>query len=333
MTNSPLTRIQGESPSDLGRFGQCQVYGLDHGRYLLVTAYDHDRGDSTSVSILYPEGTSRLAMRRHSGSVAVFNAAKTRQPRGLFVYLTGIIGLTPPEETLVNTFHTAGWHTLVSETSFNFMHRRSVLIEPGRLEETARQLGLDANDHLADKAYAVEAMLRVIETRHPKLRLRPRVLAGGSAGSIALPTVAARIGPSEAIILIGAGGNVGRILCESSLEPISLYQLEHANGQDFRRRLSPADLRRVGDAIFAHTPLDPLRMAGVLRGPPILMLRAELDRMVPAATNDLLWDRLRRPHRWSLPVNHLILFGMLQFQSATILKWAEQALVNGGDAP
>jgi hypothetical protein len=332
-TNSPLIATEGVLPPILGRFGQCQIYALDRDRYLVITAYDRERGDGTSVSIAHAGGTCRLPMRRHNGSIASFQAANSKQPRGLFVYLTGIIGLTPPEETLVDTFRAAGWHTLVSETSFNFMQRRSVLIDPADFEDTARDLGRDANDHLADKAYAVEAMLRLIAATHPNLALRPRILAGGSAGSIALPTVAARIGHSEASILIGAGGNVGRILCESSLEPISLYQNRREDGQVYRRRLSDADLRRVGDAIYAHTPLDPLRLASVLRGRPVLLMRAELDRMVPAETNDLLWNQLGRPHRWSLPVNHLVLFGMLQFQSGTILKWTEQALLSGGEAP
>jgi hypothetical protein len=337
-TNSPFTVISGDPPREVGRVGHARVFHLDRAdgggdRYLIVTTYARDRGNPQAVSVSHARGVCRLGMQRHNGSTAVFRPTAAASPRGLFVYLTGIIGLTPPEETLVETFRAAGWHTLISETSFNFMRRRSVLVAAETLDATARQLGRDTNDHLADKAYAVEAMLRVIAKDHPDLRTRPRVLAGGSAGSIAVPAVAARIGRSAAVILIGAGGNVGRILCESSLEPVSLYQLTRDGDQTYRTRLDEATRQRMAAAIYAHTPLDPLLLAPRMRGHPILMMRGELDQMVPTATNDLLWEAMERPDRWSLPVNHLVLFGMLQFQSGTILRWTEQALAGGNTAP
>lgn len=337
-TNTALGIVSGAAPADLGRFGQCRVHALgpsDAGgeRFLLVTEYDHDRAPQGPVRLEHAGGVCAVFMRRHNGSTAEFRPAEVSMPRGLFIYLTGIIGLTPPEANLVRTFHAAGWHVLVSETSFNFLQRRSVPIDPAKIDAATTALGRDVDDHLADKAYAVESMLTVIARRHPGLRLHPRVLAGGSAGSIAVPAVAARIGRPDATVLIGAGGNIGRILCGSSLEPVSLFQLESENGQVYRRQLAPDVLRRVADAIHARSSLDPLRLAPVLRGRPVFMMRGELDRMMPAETNDLLWEALGRPQRWSLPVNHLVLFGLLQFQSGAILDWVDGALAGTAAEP
>lgn len=326
-----LTEVVGKAPKDLGRFGQCRIIELSDANpaeteYLVVTEHLKPRGNSQQVPVRHSGGSFRLPMNRYNGSKATIASTAAAKPRGLFIYLTGIIGLTPPEEKLVATFRAAGWHTLVSETSFNFMQRRYELIEPKTRAVTARRLGREVNEHLADKAYAVEALLKLLAKRQPRMLSGRRIVAGGSAGSIALPAVVVRTGKADALILIGTGGNAARIVTESSLVPLGLYKHEGKKPDRIRRWLAPTERREIQAIMYAHTPLDPLRLAARLKDVPTLMIRAELDEMVPAATNDLLHDALGRPERWSLPLNHIMLFGALHLQSGMILGWAEKNL-------
>lgn len=326
-----LHNIVGSAPKDLGSFGLCRILRLSSGddlpgRYLVVTEHPQARSNPGLVPVKHDRGRFELPMRSYNGSKAHLHRTQVKNPRGLFIYLTGIIGLTATEGKLVETFRAAGWHTLVSETSFNFFRRRYVLVEPKTKVARARQLGREVNDHLADKAYAIEAMLAFVRAKHPDMLKGRRILAGGSAGSIALPTVALRTGTPDAMILIGAGGNASRIVCESSLAPITLFKHEIKNGQRFRRVLSAAETTEFHRIMHAQVPLDALRLAPKFREIPILMLRGELDEMVPAATNDLLFNALGKPERWSYPVNHIFLFGALQFQSGLILQWADRKL-------
>jgi len=332
-----LTAVTGTPPRDLGQFGRCHL--LDLGArpgggsdYLVVIEHPRPRNNPQQVPVEHRGGSFKVPMRRYNASKATLQPSPVAVPRGLFIYLTGIIGLTPPEAKLVETFRAAGWHTLVSETSFNFMRRRYEEITPANRREVARRLGRDINDHLADKAYAVEAMLKLIERTHPDWLRGRRIVAGGSAGAIAVPAVVARTGRPDALILIGAGGNAAKIVSESSLAPLTLYRIEGEGPDRIRVRLSGAELAAIQEVMYEQTRLDPLRLAPKLRGIPTLMLRAELDRMVPVATNDLLYEALGRPERWSLPVNHVMLFGALHFQSGLILAWAENTL-SGPDKP
>lgn len=332
-----ISSVVGAPPKDFGRFGRCRILGLGGqvgGRsdFLVVTEHLQPRNNPQHVPVEHPGGRFNLPMSRYNGSRASFQAARAAKPRGLFIYLTGIIGLTPPEEKLVATFRAAGWHTLVSETSFNFMRRRYELITPATLRPVAERLGRDINEHLADKAYAVEAMLEFLTRRWPELSKGHRIVAGGSAGSIAVPAVVAKIGRPDAVILVGAGGNAARIVSESSLAPLTLYRHEGAGANRIRVRLSKAELLAVQKVMYAATRLDPLRLAKRLQGIPTLMLRAELDQIVPVATNDLLFEALGRPERWSLPVNHIMLFGALHLQSGMILGWTEKN-IGAADKP
>lgn len=332
-----ITGVSGTPPKDRGRFGRCRILELGSrvgggSDYLVVAEHLQPRKNPQQVPVEHAGGRFNLPMSRYNGSKATIHLTGAVKPRGLFVYLTGIIGLTPPEEKLVETFRTAGWHTLVSETSFNFMRRRYELITPSTLRTVARQLGDDVNEHLADKAYAVEAMVGFMAKRWPELVKGRRIVAGGSAGSIAVPAVVSKLGPPDAVILVGAGGNAARIVSESSLAPLTLYRHQGEGANRIRVRVNQADLLAVQAVMHEQTRLDPLRLAPRLKGIPTLMLRAELDEMVPVATNDLLFEALGRPDRWSLPVNHIMLFGALHFQSGMILSWAEKR-VSGRDNP
>ncbi|MGB0580537.1 MAG: hypothetical protein ACPGVU_12600 [Limisphaerales bacterium] len=321
-----LRNVVGSSPKDFGTFGKCRILQLNPGSFLVVTEHAKSRNNRNLVPVQHPGGRFALPLSRYNGSKAHVKKTQVAKPKGLFIYLTGIIGLTATENKLVETFRAAGWHTIVSETSFNFFRRRYIQVDPKEKIAQAKQLGNEVNDHLADKAYAVEAMLAYVRVKHPDLLQGKRILAGGSAGSIALPTVAARTGKPDLMILVGAGGNASRIVCESSLAPITLYKHENRLGKLTRVALPASEVTEFHRLMHARVPLDALRLAPSFSKIPTLMLRAELDEMVPAATNDLLFDALGRPERWSYPVNHILLFGTLQFQSGMILQWAERKL-------
>lgn len=330
-TKIEFVDIVGEAPKDWGAFGWARIVELpddDPGNLncLVVLRYARPRTNPQRVFVGHARGSVRLPMRKYNGSRASIRLSHSKQPKGTFVYLTGIVGLTPPEKKLVDTFQDAGWHTIVSETSHNFFRRRHVTVDMQKFNTQAAQLGTDVNDHLADKAYTVEALLSYLRKKHPTAVNGPLVIAGGSAGAIAVPAVATRVGRADAIVLIGSGGNASRIVTESSLAPITLYRPGTSSASIKPAWLSTDERNRFAAAMHEQVDLDGLRLAQNWHKTPILMVRAELDEMVPAATNDELYEALGKPERWSMPVNHIMLFAALHLQSGMIYQWTTKAI-------
>jgi len=330
-TKIEFVDVVGEAPKDMGAFGQARIVELpdDDARELtclVVIHHAQPRSNPQRVRVSHANGSVRLPMRDYNGSKATIRLSRSKQPRGMFIYLTGIVGLTPPERKLVDTFQHAGWHTIASETSHNFFRRRRVTVNMEKFNAQAAQLGADVNDHLADKAYTVEALMAYLRKQHPTAANGPIVIAGGSAGAIAVPAVATRIGRADAIVLIGSGGNASRIVTESSLAPLTLYHQTSDTGATNPSKLNADERVRFAAAMHEQVDLDGLRLARHWLKTPILMVRAELDEMVPAVTNDELYKALAKPERWSMPVNHIMLFAALHLQAGMIYQWTDKAI-------
>lgn len=320
-----LQQVIGNPPVDLGSFGKCRLLGFKAAdgeqSFLAVTPHFKPRNGLPAAPVRSWNGSFSVSLVTNNASVLSLRRTPAKKPLGLAIYLTGIIDLSPPEKQLVESFRIQGWDVLVSHTSHHFMKPRVLVVDPRTVVKAARKFARDVDNHLADKAYAVEAMVEYLKVKHPGILAGKRVLAGGSAGALALPAVAARIGSWDAVVSIGGGANIGMVLAESSLNPLQLLERKEANGKSRWTRSNPKTRQRVADLIYRDITLDPARLAPRLKGTPILMLSAEFDQMVPASAGELLFEAYGKPELWSYPVNHILLFAALHLQSGRVAQW------------
>jgi predicted esterase len=180
-------------------------------------------------------------------------------------------------------------------------------------------------DGVAEAAYAVDAVCARLELQRPDLAARPRVAIGMSGGALILPAVVAR-NPDRyhAAILIAGGADLFTILDRSN------YTRMIDGGRiDWDSPPSPRRRRDFADAYLANAPLDPFHAAAVLRDKKILLYHASLDQAVPAATGDLLWERLDRPERRTFPVGHELLFLGMTTEVPAVMDWLQAAFPHG----
>ncbi|MFK7961661.1 MAG: hypothetical protein AB8G96_14180 [Phycisphaerales bacterium] len=192
----------------------------------------------------------------------------------------------------------------------------------------------------------------------------PVVVFGISLGGIMAPTVAARLAPTpDAVVIVAGGGDIAAINDQSPIlqsaiarhaRRIGRFRAGHGDGNrvgdvggngnghgngdgdgDGNRADSATETARTIRGEIRHTLLaadplmqnHPLRLAPSLRGIPILMLHATFDAIVPAWSGRRLWHALGRPERWSWPVGHLGLLGLLPGEARRAVDWAESRLV------
>jgi pimeloyl-ACP methyl ester carboxylesterase len=163
-------------------------------------------------------------------------------------------------------------------------------------------------------------MLLYLAAEEPDLGAGPMVAVGCSAGAVSLPAVVARLhGRVTAAVLIGGGADVFQAITRSDLMG------SHVRIQWAGRSPTRAQLLRLHDAVLDRTTLDPYHTARLLAGMPVLVIQARFDRIVPASTGDLLYERLARPERWTCWAGHLGMFWLLPMEAGRIAGWIDQA--------
>ena len=199
------------------------------------------------------------------------------------------------------------------------------------LDEGSSRLARRIDNHLADRAYAMEALLAYVATHRPELLVGPRVIVGMSAGAIALPTVVARIGAVDAAVLIGGGENVAEIIAESSLfsQHIQLVDVRVNQGADGNKQIdfppcaNPRKRAEFVDAVRRKSKIDPSRAAAALAGIPVLMIHAKYDDIVPAAAGQSMYESLGRPERWQYHTGHIGLTLLIPWKINYLLDWLD----------
>jgi fermentation-respiration switch protein FrsA (DUF1100 family) len=251
--------------------------------------------------------------------------------RGVAVVLPGLLGTPEPLlDALTRSLTIRGWTVvrLVAQPS-RFTQRERLAVESDEPAETAgRRLAPIIADGLAENAYAVRAMLARIESRDPELADLPRVALGMSGGAITLPTAVA-LEPDRyaAAVLIAGGADLFTILDLSNYS-----DLIDGAGVSWDEPPDAARRDEVSAAYLRHAALDPFHTAGVLRGKPVLVYHASLDRAVPASSGELLWERLGRPERRVFEVGHELLFLGMATQVGPIVDWLDEAVPTGPPA-
>ncbi len=253
--------------------------------------------------------------------------------RGLVVLLPGMFGTPEPViDSMVGQLRERGWHVLRMLThSSRFTERAGFTLAPdGDIEGVAAQVAAVLGDRAAECAFAVEKACEFFASARPTLPVDRRVAFGMSGGGMVLPTVVAREPDVyKAAVFVGAGCDFAAIAMDSNYaEWIDAVRVSWTGDP------ADADRARFTEAYLAAATLDSYHTALVMRDIPALMLHGISDRAVPAATGDLLWQRLGEPERWTVPAGHEVLFmAYLPTRAAEVLDWMEQATVPASSAP
>ncbi len=193
------------------------------------------------------------------------------------------------------------------------------------VDDAARRIAAAVDEVLAENAYAAEAALEYLDRRRPDLAGLPVAVIGFSAGALAAPTAAARLGERvSGVVLIGGGADIFRISQRNSLT---------RGGIELRGENGPLDRRvieRIGERYLGHSRLDPYHTAPMLRGVPVLVVHAMFDGIVPAETGEVLYQRLGRPDRLTFLGGHGGLFYLLEGQAERIGGWLKANVAGVG---
>lgn len=297
----------GPLPEDLGSFGPCRVFRMGQDDdpsidgFLLVTS--NPKGNSTGTfkgECHSGERACRFRVDLENQNLLFASVMRGRgQPRGTFLYLSGIEFLSPGEQYALRQVCARGWNVVACTIGGDFLAAEKVTTN----ESGAKRLARRIDNHLADRTYAMESILAFLKATRPDFLTRPRVIVGMSAGAIALPTVVSRVKDIDAAVLIGGGADVASIIADSPLfrDHIQLVetQVTKVSEKDLRISHVPCLDREKREKFVAQTlllsKLDPFHTARFLEGTPVLQVHARFDQIVPAATGEKLHERLGHP--------------------------------------
>jgi pimeloyl-ACP methyl ester carboxylesterase len=244
---------------------------------------------------------------------------------GTLLYLGSIDVNSAGETKMLQLARSRGWNVLACSIGLDYMAPEKIVVDDGGSTRLARRI----DDHLADRAYAMEALLAYLQSHRSELLVGPRVIVGMSAGAIAVPTVVARIGPVDAAVVIGGGENVAEIIANS---PLFSHHIELV---DVRLEASPKGDRNVKllpcenpqkraefvAAVLHKSKIDPRHVAAALQGTPVLMVQAKYDDIVPAAAGRSMYESLDRPERWQYRTGHIGLTLLMPWKIDYVLDW------------
>ncbi len=340
--HAPEVTVQsGSGPTDHGPFELCRV--MENFRtdeiegYMLVSTVADPRIRVTSGFNWASGGENPSVHKVHLNNQTILLAfvmpSSREHPIGTMYYFASSNGLAKQEQKFLGLACDAGWHVIAMTIDLTFGYSQQLpLGEGGEIG-----LALRIDNHLADRAFALESFNKYLETERPELLLRPTVFVGLSAGAIALPTVAARTGPPDAAVFVAGGQNVAEIILTSPLcgEHTKLVHPTEADADNEEPiKLVTDSLLRAEFAknVFNRCRLDPAKTASVLSSTPTLMLHANYDRIVPAHMGDALYNSLGRPERWSYRIGHIGLCAMLPWKAKHILRWLEEKTVDSRES-
>ena len=123
-------------------------------------------------------------------------------------------------------------------------------------------------------------------------------LMGVSMGAIMGSGVLAADPRIKASVLVIGGAELGDILTNANDEEINLYR------KDLAKRLGLTEQDLVPKYKELLAPLTELDPTGKVDSESILYMSARFDQVVRYPHATLLWERLGRPKRWTLPCGH-----------------------------
>jgi hypothetical protein len=333
-----ITRT-GPGPIDLGAYKNCRVLRIgsdEHGveSFLLVTTVHPDSHVEQQGSVTLNGATSvggepseyHLTLEHQNLLFAQVMPATVRAI-GTLLYLGSIDVNSDGESKMLQLARDRGWNVLACSIGTDYMRPEKIVVNEGGATRLAHRI----DNHLADRAYAMEALIAYYEMHRSDLLVGPRVIVGMSAGAIALPTVVARIGPVDAAVLIGGGENVAEIIACSPLfsQHIELVDAHLKMGpkDDLKVKLVPCSNQKkraeFADAVMRKSKIDPRYAAAALKGTSALMVQAKYDDNVPASAGQSMYESLGRPDRWQYRTGHIGLTLLMPWKIDYVLDWME----------
>lgn len=177
------------------------------------------------------------------------------------------------------------------------------------------------DQHLADHAYAAEAAIQYLDADLPELADKPIVIIGFSAGSLAAPTVAARLRDLHpdrvrAVVLVGSGAPIFDVALLSTLTNGGLDLTPEGGPEPTEEQIAA-----VREQYLRQSRLEPWSTSQAIRDLPILHVYANDDAIVPSEAARTLNQRLGSPDRLVYSGGHLGLFYFLPRQRERVSRW------------
>lgn len=244
-------------------------------------------------------------------------------PAGIVLQLHGLGG-TEYEEPVADALWASGFTIVGSD--FPWERWQPIVGTLSTLEDVhamAAQLGSMSDQALAEAAFAAEAAVIHLWRSNPELAGKPVIVLGFSAGSLAGPTVAARLGERcTAMVLVASGVNLIGIAQESELTNGGVRAMR------FGQRVSGAMAGLLSGVYLNYTKLDPYHTALACRRVPTLLVLGRNDSIVPTSFGNELYQRLNRPDVLSFAGGHRAVFLALSSTRSRLAEWIDQAARN-----
>ena len=225
-------------------------------------------GDAPAVEVV-GDGEVVLFQRIFSNEEITVSppASVAAEARGLVVLLEPLLD-TDYEDALVDRLRTEGWWILRAGVVGLSARGLDLTIDrPEDVDAAARAIARHTDESLAERIYAVEAVLAYLRETRPDVPVDPVVICGLSAGTFALPGISTRCaGVIDAAIFVAGGANLLDIGRRSSLSDGGI-DITWATEQ-----LEEESSGALNDAYLRHVRLDPFVTAPVLTGLPVLQL-------------------------------------------------------------
>jgi len=253
-----------------------------------------------------------------------FPPVQRLEPRGLLIHFVAMMG-NEYETKVIERLRSEGWAIIDIDSNPRVVGggRSYDIKNDDDLDMAASSIAHRIDDVLAEHAYAAEAALEYCRKNRPDLPTDRVCLIGFSAGSLVVPTVAARLGDDvESAVLIAGGANLLEIAMDSELSNGGI-RFNWGPGRGSR-----ADKERLKAAYLKHSRLDPYRTATTLANKPVLQYWGQWDKWVPAGSGRVLSERLNNPDKVTMLGGHCLLFYFLPGQSERIAGWVGQSMSN-----
>ena len=266
-----------------------------------------------------PAGTLQT-LSRSGRYMTVREGPAETPPAGIILQLHGLGG-TEYEEPVADALWAAGFTIVGSD--FPWERWQPIAGTLSTLEDVhamAARLGSMSDDALAEAAFAAEAAVIHLWRSNPELAGKPVIILGFSAGSLAGPTVAARLGERcTAMVLVASGVNLVGIAQESELTNGGVRAMR------FGRRVSGAMAGLLSGVYLNYTKLDPYHTALACRRLPTLLMLGRADSIVPTSFGTELSQRLNLPDVLSYAGGHRAVFFALSSARFRLAEWIDEA--------
>lgn len=188
--------------------------------------------------------------------------------------------------------------------------------EDSDLEALAQRISRHVDEALADRAYAIEGVVRYADERHPDLSPGPVLFLGAGECALALPAAAIRLqGRARGVLFVAGAANVLELALTSEDLDVGI------DVDGWTDQLTDGSKRWLLDLYLATARLDPYRTAPYLVQTPAVCFIGQWDDQVPNPVSALLWDQLMRPSRFRILGDHDDVLEEAEDRAEWIAEW------------